>query len=46
MIDFLTIGVLGGTAPFFNSVLKNLPAFKPDSSLLDNSKDTALNMIG
>lgn len=47
MIDFLTIGALGGAAPFFNSVLKTLPAFsKPGSSLFDNTKDTALNMIG
>lgn len=47
MIDFLTIGALGGAAPFFNSVLKTLPAFaKEGSALFDNSKDTALNMIG
>jgi GH18 family chitinase len=47
MIDFLTIGALGGAAPFFNGVLKTLPAFaKKDSTLFDNTKDTALNMIG
>jgi hypothetical protein len=47
MIDILTIGALGGAAPFFNGVLKTLPAFsKPGSTLFDNTKDTALNMIG
>jgi GH18 family chitinase len=47
MIDFLTIGALGGAAPFFNGVLKTLPAFaKEGSTLFDNTKDTALNMIG
>jgi len=47
MINFLTIGALGGAAPFFNGVLKTLPAFaKEGSTLFDNTKDTALNMIG
>ena len=47
MVDFLTIGALGGAAPFFNGVLKTLPAFaKEGSTLFDNTKDTALNLIG
>ncbi|KAM0331444.1 hypothetical protein ACHAQA_003120 [Verticillium albo-atrum] len=45
MIDLLTIGALGGAAPFFNSVLKGLPAFAKGNSF-DNTKDTALMLIG
>jgi hypothetical protein len=47
MIDILTIRALSGAAPFFNGVLKTLPAFsKLGSTLFDNTKDTALNIIG
>ncbi|KAF9873540.1 hypothetical protein CkaCkLH20_08999 [Colletotrichum karsti] len=45
LIDLLTIGTLGGAAPFFNSFLKTLPAFSKQSTF-DNTKDTSLMLIG
>lgn len=45
MIDLITIGALGSAAPFFNTVLKTLPAMAKGSTF-DNTKDTALMLIG
>lgn len=48
MIDLLTLGTLSTVAPFFNSALKKTAYFvnKADSSAFDNSKDTALTLVG
>ncbi|OLN96797.1 Killer toxin subunits alpha/beta 2 [Colletotrichum chlorophyti] len=47
LIDLLTIGTLGGAAPFFNGFLKTLPAFsKPNTNTFDNTKDTVLMLMG
>lgn len=45
LIDLLTIGTLGGAAPFFNGYLKTLPAFA-DPKTFDNTKDTVLMLMG
>ncbi|KAK6499976.1 hypothetical protein TWF481_010333 [Arthrobotrys musiformis] len=44
-IDLITIGTLTTAAPFFNMVLKQMPAFAKTSTY-DNAKDTALTLIG
>ena len=45
LIDLLTIGTLTTAAPFFNGVLKQLPAFA-NPTTHDNTKDITLNLIG
>ncbi|KAI7774988.1 Killer toxin subunits alpha/beta [Diaporthe eres] len=45
LIDVITIGTLGGAAPFFNGFLKTLPAFA-DPKTFDNTKDTVLMLMG
>jgi hypothetical protein len=46
LVDLLTLGTLGTTAPFFNTVLKKLPYFVEKASTLDNVKDTTMTLVG
>lgn len=45
LIDLITLGTLSTAGPFFNRVLKELPAFS-NPKTYDDAKDTTLTLIG
>ncbi|KAL4789112.1 chitinase [Aspergillus venezuelensis] len=45
LIDLITLGTLGTTAPLFNSVLRRAPWFRVGNRL-DNGRDTTMTLIG
>ncbi|KAB5511420.1 hypothetical protein GE09DRAFT_690361 [Coniochaeta sp. 2T2.1] len=45
LIDILTIGTLTVAGPFFNGMIKQLPAFAAEKTF-NNAKDTTMNLIG
>jgi hypothetical protein len=46
LINLVTLRVLGGAAPFFNTVLKQLSYFTRRTSTWENVKDTSMTKIG